>query len=95
MINIAAIDYYLPENILTNEDIAREFPEWSAEKIKAKIGVEARHIVKKTQTALDLAYEATQNFLKITIKRRLILFYSVPRVRITFCLLQPVFYKTK
>ena len=30
MINIAAIEYYLPKNILTNDDIAKEFPEWSA-----------------------------------------------------------------
>ena len=93
MINIAAIDYYLPENILTNEDIAREFPEWSAEKIKAKIGVEARHIVKKTQTALDLAYEATQKLFKNYDKKKIdfILFctqspdYFLPT---TACILQ-------
>ncbi|WP_027382758.1 3-oxoacyl-ACP synthase III family protein [Epilithonimonas caeni] len=59
MINVAAIEYYLPENILTNEDISKEFPEWSAEKIKAKIGVESRHIAKTSETALDLAYEAS------------------------------------
>ena len=44
MINLAAIEYYLPKNILTNEDIANEFPEWNAEKITAKIGVESRHV---------------------------------------------------
>ncbi|PZU81453.1 MAG: hypothetical protein DI529_15675 [Chryseobacterium sp.] len=63
MINIAAIEYYLPENILTNEDISKEFPEWSAEKIKAKIGVEARHVAKESETALDLAYEASLKLL--------------------------------
>lgn len=58
MINIAAIEYYLPKNILTNDDIAKEFPEWSAEKIKSKIGVESRHIADKNETALDMAFEA-------------------------------------
>ena len=58
MINIAAIEYYLPKNILTNEDIANEFPEWNAEKIKSKIGVESRHFVDDSETAIDLAFEA-------------------------------------
>ena len=60
MINIAAIEYYLPKNILTNEDIANEFPEWNAEKIKSKNGVESRHFVDDSQTALDLAVEACE-----------------------------------
>lgn len=64
MINIAAVEYYLPENILTNEDIALEFPEWSAEKIKTKIGVESRHIAGKSETALDLAYEASKKLFE-------------------------------
>lgn len=64
MINIAAIEYYLPKNILTNEDISREFPEWSAEKIKTKIGVESRHIADDAETALDLAFEACEKIFK-------------------------------
>lgn len=64
MINIAAIEYYLPKNILTNDDIAREFPEWSAEKIKAKIGVEARHIADQDETALDMACEACKKLFQ-------------------------------
>jgi len=64
MINIAAIEYYLPKNILTNEDISKEFPEWSAEKIKAKIGVESRHIADDSETALDLAVEACEKLFK-------------------------------
>lgn len=61
MIKIAAIDFYLPNNILTNDDIANEFPEWNAEKIKSKIGVDSRHFVDPSQTALDLAVEACEN----------------------------------
>lgn len=51
MTNIAAIEYYLPKNILTNDDITKEFPEWSAEKIKSKIGVESRHIADKKRNS--------------------------------------------
>ena len=36
---IKAIDYYLPETILTNEDLVKEFPEWSVDKIATKIGI--------------------------------------------------------
>jgi len=64
MINVAAVEYYLPKNILTNEDISIEFPEWSAEKIKAKIGVESRHVADESETALDLAYKACEKLFK-------------------------------
>ncbi len=64
MINVAAVEYYLPKNILTNEDISKEFPEWSAEKIKAKIGVESRHVADESETALDLAYKACEKLFK-------------------------------
>lgn len=64
MINIAAIEYYLPKNILTNEDIANEFPEWNAEKIKAKIGVESRHFADESETALDLAFQACEKLFE-------------------------------
>ena len=36
---IKAVDYYLPENILTNEQIAERFPEWSAETVANKVGI--------------------------------------------------------
>jgi 3-oxoacyl-[acyl-carrier-protein] synthase-3 len=63
---ITHIDYYLPECVLTNEDLALEFPDWSAKKIESKIGIRQRHIVGKNETALDLAYCACEQlFLKI------------------------------
>ena len=93
MINIAAIEYYLPKNILTNDDIAKEFPEWSAEKIKSKIGVESRHIADKNETALDMAFEACQKLFSYYDKNKVdfILFctqspdYFLPT---TACILQ-------
>ena len=36
---IKAISYNLPEKILDNEQIVKEFPEWTVEKINNKIGI--------------------------------------------------------
>jgi 3-oxoacyl-[acyl-carrier-protein] synthase-3 len=58
---IKAIDYYLPEKVLTNEDLVREFPEWSVDKIADKVGVCKRHIASENETAADLAVKAAEN----------------------------------
>jgi 3-oxoacyl-[acyl-carrier-protein] synthase-3 len=55
---IKAIDYYLPKKVLTNEDLANEFPEWDAEKITFKVGVQKRHIAAEDETAMDMAIQA-------------------------------------
>lgn len=57
---IKAISYYLPEKILTNADIARDFPEWTEEKIASKIGILERHITVEGETASDLACGAAE-----------------------------------
>lgn len=57
------IEYYLPDNLLTNEDISKRFPSYNAEKISQKIGVECRHISDANQTASDLATEAAKKLL--------------------------------
>jgi len=41
---IKAIAYYLPEIIVTNENLVAEFPEWTVDKIADKVGVDKRHI---------------------------------------------------
>lgn len=61
---IKAISYYLPEKYLTNEDLAREFGDWSAEKIAKKIGVETRHVVAGDETAGDLAFKAAEKLIE-------------------------------
>lgn len=55
---IKGISYYLPERIVTNEDLLREFPEWSAEKVAAKVGVNSRHLAAENETACDMAEKA-------------------------------------
>ena len=57
---IKAIEYYLPENILTNEKLAHDFPNWSAEKILAKTGIIERHIAGANEKASDLADKAAE-----------------------------------
>lgn len=52
------ISYYLPPDILTNEQLANDFGDWSAEKIKNKTGISSRHIV-KDETVVDLAVSAS------------------------------------
>lgn len=55
---IKAISYYLPERVVTNEDLVREFPEWSVDKVAAKVGVSQRHVAGPDETAGDMAEKA-------------------------------------
>lgn len=61
---IRAIEYYLPESILSNADLEKEFKDWNSEKIEKKVGIRERHIVKEGETALDLAFAAGSKVLK-------------------------------
>jgi 3-oxoacyl-[acyl-carrier-protein] synthase III len=60
---IAKVDYYLPEKVLTNEELAKASGRWSAEKIEKKVGIRLRHIAGENETALDMAYEASVKVL--------------------------------
>ncbi|NVN94334.1 MAG: ketoacyl-ACP synthase III [Bacteroidetes bacterium] len=66
---IKNISYYLPENILTNEELVKEFPEWSVEKVADKIGIKQRHVSANEETAGDMAVKAAEKlFQEHTIK---------------------------
>ena len=54
MVFIKAISYYLPEKVVTNEELVREFPEWSVDKVAQKVGVNSRHIASDKETAGDI-----------------------------------------
>ena len=58
MAYIKGISYYLPEKVVTNEELVEEFPEWSVEKVAAKVGVNSRHVANSEETAGDLAEKA-------------------------------------
>lgn len=57
---IKALSYYLPEDVVSNEKLLKEFPEWSVDKVAAKVGVQSRHIASAEETAGDLAAKAAQ-----------------------------------
>lgn len=57
---IKAISYYLPERVMTNEELVHEFPEWSVEKVAQKVGVESRHLAADRETAGDMAEKAAK-----------------------------------
>jgi len=60
MAYIRALSYYLPEKVVTNEDLLQAFPEWRVEKVAAKVGVNSRHIAAEAETAGDLAEKAAR-----------------------------------
>lgn len=69
---IKDIAYYLPVQVLTNEQIAAEFPEWSAEKVANKVGITERHISAPDETATDMAYQAAERLFAQGIDRKTI-----------------------
>lgn len=60
---IKAIAYYLPEKVVTNEQLVEEFPEWSVEKIAKKVGINERHIAAEDETAGDMAFKAAEKLI--------------------------------
>lgn len=64
MAYIKAISYYLPERVVTNEDLVREFPEWSVEKVAQKVGVYSRHLAVDDETAGDMAEKAARKLFE-------------------------------
>lgn len=61
---IKAISYYLPERTVTNEELLKEFPEWSVDKVAAKVGVDSRHLAADDETAGDMAERAARNLFR-------------------------------
>lgn len=74
---IKAISYYLPDSVLSNEDLVKEFPEWTVDKIAGKVGVSKRHI-SGPETATDMALKAAE---------RLFAEYSIDKGEIDFVIL--------
>lgn len=56
--HIAGIAYYLPEQVLTNDQLAEDFEGWTAEKIGSKTGIARRHIAGLEEFTSDLAVKA-------------------------------------
>lgn len=61
---IKGISYYLPERVYTNDDLVRDFPEWSVDKVMKKVGVEQRHLAAADETAGDMAEKAARKLFE-------------------------------
>lgn len=57
---LKAISYYLPEPILTNNDLSAKFVDWGDEKIYKKTGIKQRHISGDDMYASDMAVKAAE-----------------------------------
>jgi len=64
MAYIKGISYYLPEKVVNNEELVKEFPEWSVDKVAQKVGVDSRHLAAEDETAGDMAEKAARNLFE-------------------------------
>lgn len=64
MAYIKGISYYLPEKVMTNEELVQEFPEWSVDKVAKKVGVYSRHLAVEDETAGDMAEKAARKLFE-------------------------------
>lgn len=57
---INAIEYHLPDDVLTNSQLAVEHPDWAVEQYEQKIGITQRHISADGECSSDLGVVAAQ-----------------------------------
>lgn len=63
---IQALEHHLPERRLTNEELAKLYPDWSAEKIFDKTGIRERRVVGPDEFASDLGATAAEKLIART-----------------------------
>ena len=68
---IKSIEYYLPDNIITNDDLQKENPDWNLDRIAEKSGVYQRHIAGKNETAFDLSVKACDKLFQTNDKSKI------------------------
>ncbi|WP_343660259.1 ketoacyl-ACP synthase III [Chryseobacterium sp.] len=64
MMKISKIEYYLPQQVLTNNDLEKLFPEWSSDRIQEKVGISQRHISSDNETVLDMAVQSSEKIFE-------------------------------
>ena len=62
--SVFAIEYFLPQGVVSTADLAAEFPGWSVEKIDAKTGIHHRHIAGPEECSSDLAVSAARKLFE-------------------------------
>ncbi len=61
---IDRIEYAFPKNIITNQDLKNEFPDYDFIKFEKKVGIKSRYVVSKNETALDLSVRACEKIFE-------------------------------
>ncbi|HYC62675.1 MAG TPA: ketoacyl-ACP synthase III [Thermoanaerobaculia bacterium] len=62
---VQATAWHVPEGELTNDDLARELGDWTAEKIFDKTGIRTRHIAAPDECASDLGVAAAEKLFAL------------------------------
>ena len=57
---LSAVEYHVPDAVLTNAELASQYAEWTAERIEQKLGIIERHIAAEGECASDLGVKAAQ-----------------------------------
>lgn len=65
-VGISAIAYHLPDAVLDNAALAAANPRFQPEKVKAKTGIDRRHVAAPDETAADLAVAAAERLFAET-----------------------------
>ena len=68
---IKSIEYYLPDTIITNDDLQKENPDWNLDKVAEKSGVYQRHIAGENETAFDLSVKACDKLFQTNDKSKI------------------------
>lgn len=97
MAGILGIEYALPKKVLSNEELAGLYPTWTAEKIREKTGISARHVADREETASDLGMEAARKIIekKLVPKEEINFIFNVTqspdyKLPTTACIMQDV-----
>lgn len=60
---IKDIEIFLPSTILSNDDLVKSDPNWNAEKILDKVGIQSRHVASLDESSYTLALNACKALL--------------------------------
>jgi 3-oxoacyl-[acyl-carrier-protein] synthase III len=58
--SLAAVEFYLPNAVVNNEEIAPLSPNWNPQKILEKTGISERHVAEVNELSSDLAFHAAE-----------------------------------
>jgi 3-oxoacyl-[acyl-carrier-protein] synthase-3 len=58
MTSVEAISYAFPTMLVTNQQLASEYPNWDFERLEKRTGVFTRYVAEQHETALDFALRA-------------------------------------